>query len=393
MTFDIKKIRHETAACSSILHFNNAGASLMPQPVYKVMCDYLALEQSMGGYEAAAKSVNAIDSFYTTFADLLNATSDEIAFCENATRAWDIAVNSISFEAGDRVFVHQTEYSSNYLGLLRLSQSKGIKIDIMPTDAVGAIDFKTLNESVTTRTKAVFLTHVPSQTGVINPVNAIGEFARKHGLIYVLDACQSVGQMPVDVKAIGCDILCGTGRKFLRGPRGTGFLYVKKSILNDMHPPFVDLHAAEWTSTHGYTLQDNAKRFEGWERFMAGQIALAEAARYAMNIGLDVIQDRIALLADDLRANLRHIDEITLRDTGENKSGIVTFEIEGRDAADVVLLLRAQNINVSAARVEHARLDLEKRGISTLVRASIHYFNTEEEIEKFYTVIRNLQES
>ncbi len=393
MKFDLEKMRRDTPSCTSILHFNNAGASLMPKPVYTVMCDYLALEQSMGGYEAATKSAQAIDSFYTAFANLLNADLDEIAYCENATRAWDIAVNAIPFEVGDRVLVHETEYSSNYLGLLRLSQIKGIKIDIMPTDAKGAINFKALTDIVDAKTKAIFLTHIPSQSGAINPVNEVGEFARQHGLIYVLDACQSVGQMPVDVKAIGCDILCGTGRKFLRGPRGTGFLYVKKSRLTNMHPPFVDLQAAEWTSTHSYTLRDDAKRFEGWERFMAGQIALAEAARYAMDIGLNVIQERIALVSESLRTQLQNIDGVTLRERGEGKqSGIVTFELKGRDASDIVLLLRAKNINVSAARVEHARLDLEGRGIVALVRASVHYYNTQDEIERFCTAIRNLRE-
>ena len=390
MKVGLSDIRGDTPACTSILHFNNAGASLMASPVYKLMCDYLALEQSAGGYEAAAQSADLIDSFYTAFADLLNADPSEIAYVENATRAWDMAVYAIAFKAGDRVLVHQAEYASNYLALLQLSRDKGIEIDIVPSDKSGQLDVTELELLITPRTKALFLTHIASQTGGVNPAEKAGDIARKHGLIYVLDACQSVGQMPVNVKAIGCDILCGTGRKFLRGPRGSGFLYVSQRILKDLHPPFIDLHSAEWTSTHDYTLRVDARRFEVWERFMAGQIALGAAARYAMDIGLDTIEARIGDVAGALREQLAAIDGVTLRDNGPRQSGIVTFEINGHSAPDVVTHLRAKGINTSAAQVQHARLDLEARGITSVVRASVHYFNTTDEVERFCKAIQTL---
>ena len=253
MTFSLDTMRHDTPSCEEVLHFNNAGASLMPLPVYKAMCNHLSLEQSIGGYEAAAQSLDKMEAFYTVFADLLNAHPDEIAYVENATRAWDMAVYAITFQTGDRVLVHEAEYSSNYLALLQLVQSKGIEIDLVPSDESGQIDCSAVGGMITPRTKAIFLTHVPLHGGLINPAQDVGQIAHKHNIIYVLDACQSVGQMPIDVKVIGCDILCGTGRKFLRGPRGTGFLYVSKRILNGLHPPFIDLHAAEWTATNDYT--------------------------------------------------------------------------------------------------------------------------------------------
>ena len=362
----------------------------MPSPVYKAMSDYLTLEQSIGGYEAAAQSKDLIDNFYGAFAKLLNARTEEIAFIENATRAWNMAVSAIAFEVGDRVLIHDTEYSSNYLSLLRLKAVKGIEVDIVPSDAHGQINIQALASLITPRTKAVFLTHAPSQDGLVNPAEEVGKLARKHGLIYVLDACQSVGQMRVDVQAIGCDILCGTGRKFLRGPRGTGFLYVSQRILQDLHPIFVDLQAADWTSTHDYTLRSDAKRFECWERFQAGQIALGKAADYALDVGLDVIESRIGDLAAQLREALQDIEGVSVQDRGVCKSGIVTFSVGDMDAQDVVLQLRARNINVSAARVEHARLDLEKRGVVSLVRASVHYYVCEEEIIRFSQAVKSL---
>lgn len=363
----------------------------MPQPVYAVMCEYLALEQAMGGYEAANISADVIDSFYTTFASLLNAHRDEIAFVENATQAWNRAVYAIPFKAGDRVLIHRSEYAANILAMLHLRQSKGIEIDVVPSDATGQIDCQALERMITPQTKVIFLTHVPSQNGLVNPANLVGQIARKHGILYVLDACQSLGQRPVDVKAIGCDILCGTGRKFLRGPRGTGILYVNKQILRTLHPLFVDLRAADWTSSHDYALRPDATRFEGWERFMAGQIALGAAAQYAMDIGLDVINARISALATALRGQLGGIDSVTVRDQGIEQSGIVTFEIEGIDAPDAVRQLGAQKMNVSAAKAEHARLELEARGITSLVRASVHYYNATEEIDRFCTAIQTLK--
>jgi len=362
----------------------------MPQPVHQVMCDYLALEQTIGGYEAAAQSTDAIDSFYTSFAALLNAHADEIAFVESATRAWDMAVYAIAFQPGDRVLVHETEYASNYLALLHLAKTKGIEIDLVPSDETGQMDCRVLESLITPQTKAVFVTHAPSHSGLMNPAALVGEITQRHGILYVLDACQSVGQMPVDVKAIGCDILCGTGRKFLRGPRGTGFLYVSKRILADLQPVLIDNHAAEWTATHEYKFRDDAKRFEGWERFMAGQIALGEAARYAMTIGLDGIADRICRLAGVLRDQLQTINGVTLLDQGVKKSGIVTFSIKGLEAPDVVTQLRALNINTSSAQVGSARLDLERRGIASLIRASVHYYNTEEEVERFCKALQKL---
>ena len=362
----------------------------MPLPVYTAMSDYLALEQSIGGYEAAAQSSEAIENFYTAFAKLLNAQRDEIAYVENATRAWNMAVSAIPFQVGDRVLIHDTEYSSNYLSLLQLKETKGIEVDIVPSDEMGRMDVQSLKALMTPRTKAIFLVHVPSHDGLVNPAEEVGTFARKHNLFYVLDACQSVGQMLVDVKSIGCDILCGTGRKFMRGPRGTGFLYVSQRILQDLRPVFVDLQAAEWTSTHAYSLRPDARRFECWERFQAGQIALGKAADYALALGLDVIEARIELLASRLRAKLQDIEGVTVHDGGSRKSGIVTFSVGEMDAQDVVLNFRTQNINISAARVEHARLDLEKRGVLSLARASVHYYVSLEEIDRFSEAVQSL---
>ena len=386
---DLEKARADTPACEQLIHFNNAGASLMPEPVYQAVTDHLALERNMGGYEAAAKAQDKIDNFYTTFARLLNAQRDEIAFVENATRAWDMSVYAIPWRPGDRALVHQSEYASNYLALLQLAQEKRIEIDRVPSGADGAIDLKQLEEMIQPQTRAIFLTYVPSQSGLVNPAGEVGDIAHRHKLLYILDACQAVGQMPVDVNAIGCHILSGTGRKFLRGPRGTGFLYVRKNLLESLQPPFVDLHSAPWLDDQSYQLRADAGRFENWECFTAGKIGLTTAAEYAMNIGLSNIQQRVFSLADSLREQLGAIKGITVHDPGSQRCGIVTFSHENKDAESLVTELRSRGIHTSVTARRNARLDFQERGVPSAVRASLHYFNNEQEIANFCQVIES----
>lgn len=385
--FPIERVRAETPACASLLHFNNAGASLQPLRVSEAVREYLELEQSIGGYEANALRAEAIARFHEAFAELLGAKPREIAYVENATRAWDMAFYSLPLQEGDRVVTHASEYASNYLAFMQLERRRGIVVDVVPSDDSGQIDVDALAGAVTPRTKVVAITHVPSQGGLVNPAAAVGKIAREHGLIYLLDACQSVGQLNVDVREIGCHLLSGTGRKFLRGPRGTGFLYVSDEILNDLDPPFIDLHSAEWTAADRFEYAPGARRFENWECFVAGKIGLATAVDYAMELGLDRIEARVSGLAEVLRAKLESYPGIEVQDQGRTRSGIVTFTSERAEPAELVARLRLQRINISSTPRTYAQLDLGERGLDAVARASIHYFNTQDEVERFCAAV------
>jgi selenocysteine lyase/cysteine desulfurase len=379
-SLDIARLRAETPACDTLIHFNNAGASLMPDPVYRAVLDHLALEQSVGGYAAEDDATSVLEDFYDAFAALLNCDRSEIAYVENATRAWDMAFYSLPLKEGDRILTVEAEYVSNFLGFLHQAKRRGLVVDVVPSDASGQLDLDAMERMITPQTRLVAITHVPTQGGLVNPAEDVGKIARRHGITYLLDACQSVGQMPLDVQKIGCDLLSGTGRKFLRGPRGTGFLYVSKAILDRLDPPFIDLHAATWTDARSFELRPDARRFENWESFVAGRVGLRAAVRYALALGLDPIRARVSMLADRLRDNLAALPGVKVRDLGRVRSGIVTFTKDGEQPCDIQARLRAANISVSVSSKSSAQLDFGRRGLLQVVRASVHYFNTEKEI-------------
>lgn len=386
-SIDIKSVRQDTPSCENVIHFNNAGAGLMPDPVFEAVTDHLSLERRIGGYEAQDEAKPLLDSFYTGFAELLNADASEIAYVENATRAWDMAFYSIPLCEGDRVITHESEYVSSYLAFLQLKKRKGIEIDVVPSDESGQIDVDKLTRLITSKTKVIALTHIPTQGGLVNPVAEVGRIAKEHGLIYLLDACQSAGQLKLDVSEIKCDLLSGTGRKFLRGPRGTGFLYVSSAILPELDPLFIDLHSATWLDENTYEFEPGAKRFENWESNIAGRVGLATAVQYALDIGLPQIETRVKALGNRLREQLAEQGEVTVQDRGIEKCGIVTFTKDGENPSDLAERLRSQNINISVSVRSSAQLDFGPRNLDSVARASVHYYNTEDEIDQFCAVV------
>lgn len=359
----------------------------MPDPVYEALTNHLSLETQIGGYEAEAEAKPMLDNFYTGFAELLNADVSEIAYVENATRAWDMAFYSIPFSEGDRIITHESEYVSSYLAFLQLKKRKGIEIDVVPSDDSGQIDVEKISPLITGKTKAIAITHIPTQGGLVNPVVEVGRIAKAHGLIFLLDACQSAGQLKLDVSEIQCDLLSGTGRKFLRGPRGTGFLYVSNEILNELDPLFIDLHSATWMDETTYEFEPGARRFENWESNVAGRVGLARAVQYALDLGLPQIESRVKTLGSRLREQLAENGKITVQDRGIEKCGIVTFTKDSEDPSALADRLRSQNINISVSVKSSAQLDFGSRNLDSVARASVHYYNTEDEIDRFCEVV------
>ena len=371
-------------------HFNNAGASLPPAPVLDAVVRHLEREAHIGGYEAELEAETDIERVYDALARLLSCDRSEIAVVENATRAWDMLFYALPLAPGDRILTAQCEYGSNYIAMLHRAKQTGAVIEAVPNDETGQLSVTALREMLDERVKLIAITHVPTNGGLVNPAQAIGEIARQAGVLYLLDACQSAGQMPLDVTKIGCDMLTGTGRKFLRGPRGTGFLYVRREIMAQLMPPFLDMQAAQWTGVDRYEIRDDARRFETYETSIAAKIGLGVAVDYALSWGLEAIEERVMYLADRLRERLGAIHGITLRDQGQHRCGIVTFTAD--DVASTVMRerLRLHHINIWTSPMSSTRLDMETRGLADVARASVHYYNTEEEIEALCRAVAQL---
>ncbi|HVI44170.1 MAG TPA: aminotransferase class V-fold PLP-dependent enzyme [Chitinophaga sp.] len=377
---EIQQFRAATRGTAGRIHFNNAGGALPPDAVIDPVIAYLQEEAYIGAYEAEYKYGDQLEQVYALIAKLINADVSEVAVVENASTAWMTAFRGISFKPGDEVLVSELEYSTNLIGALQAKKIHGIVIKTAPHDEDGNFSLPALEAAITPRTRMIAVTHIASGTGGMLPVAEIGEVAAKHNILYLVDACQSAGHVPLDVKAIHCDMLAATGRKYLRAPRGTGFLYVKKEILNQLEPLMMDGHSTVAISPDSYTMRDDARRFELYEKNRALVIGLGKAIEYALHVDVARIWQRIQLLSAQLREKLGTIPGVTIQDRGLLRSGIVTFSIKGIDSGSVKSRLLEKHINVSMAMPRATVIYMNKHHITDVVRASVHYYNTEEEI-------------
>lgn len=390
MAIDVERTRFETPGCAHVLHFNNAGASLMPQPVIEAYTSHIQLEARIGGYEAADAAREHRERTYQALAELIGAGAEEIALVDSATRAWNMGFYGLPFNRGDRILTSSASYASNFIAFLHRARTDDLRIDVVPSDDTGQIDLEALDRMSGDGAALVALTHVPTNGGLVNPSEEVGRITRRHGIPFLLDACQSVGQMPIDVDRLKCDVLSATGRKFLRGPRGTGFLYVRTEFLSSLDTPTPDLHSADWVSPREYRQRDDARRFELWESNIAADIALGAAADYALELGMEEVWQRVRGLAAHLRGRLGELPGVTVRDVGRVMCGIVTFTVDGARPVELRSSLRKANANVSISQPNATLLDAESRSLPPMIRASVHYFNTENEIYRFCELLQRV---
>ena len=391
MTLDVDALRRDTPAAADRIHLNHAGASPSPRPVLERVVRHLELEAEIGGYEAAARCAEEFDAVHDTVARLLGCGQDEVALCDSASSAWHRAFWAFPLEPGDTVVTCRSEYMTNALALIRARRTLGIRVEVIDDDVHGQIDVEALADRLDRGDVAlVSLVHVPTQGGLINPAAAVGAACRAAGVPLLLDACQSVGQLPTLVDELGCDLLTATGRKYLRGPRGTGFLYVRRDLQERMDPLLLDGQSATWTGDDTYRLADGAQRFESFERNWAGLLGLGTAVAYALDLGVDRIAERVVALGARLRESLAALDGVEVHDRGVDRCGIVTFTVRGRAPADVADELGSHGVQVLISDVVHARLDLSARGLQSLVRASVHVTNTEDELDRAVDLVERI---
>jgi len=386
---DLARWRAETPGCANVIHLNNAGAGLMPRPVIDAIVAHLDREANYGGYESADDAADAVRESYESVARLIGAEARNIAIVENATVAFFQALAAFDFREGDIIVTTRNDYISNQLAYLSLAKRRGIEIQRAADLASGGVDPQSVRELLRNpRVRMLAVTWVPTNSGLIQPVEILGEIAAEADIPYLVDACQAVGQLPVDVTRLRCDFLSATARKFLRGPRGIGFLYVADRALQRGDAPlYIDMRGANWIEADRYELAPDARRFENWEFAYALVLGLGAAARYAIDAGVERCSQRAIMLADRLRDRLSQFARVL--DRGERRGAIVTADF-GRNAAEIVAALRGRGINTSATFRAWAILDMEQKQAESALRISPHYYNSEEEIDAVVETLRRM---
>jgi selenocysteine lyase/cysteine desulfurase len=383
-------LRADTPATGQLVYLDNAGAALPPRPVVDAVLRHIRREAEIGGYRAEAEAAEAITGTYQAIGQLLNCGTDEVALMESATAGWQQAFHAIRFRPGDRILTTRSEYASNFISYLQVSRRYEASVEVVPDDEHGQLDVAALADLLDDRVRLISITHVPTNGGLVNPAAAVGRLAREAGVCYLLDACQSVGQLPVDVAEIGCDMLTVTGRKYLRGPRGSGALYVRRDRLDELEPPFLDLTSASWTGPTDYQLRPDARRFENFESGVAARVGLGVAVRYTLAVGVPAAWERIHSLAAGLRDRLGAVPGLTVRDKGLVRGGIVSFDLAGVPATEVRDRLRTRGVTVAVSLAGSTLLDMRDRDLSAVVRASVHYYNTDTDLDRATAAIAEL---
>jgi selenocysteine lyase/cysteine desulfurase len=388
---DLDRVRAETPGCLDRVFLDSAGSSLPPAPVLEAVVGHLRREAEVGGYVAEEERAAELGGVRDALARLLGCATADVALMDSATRAWTQLFYAVPLTAGDRILLSRAEYASNAIAALQRARQHGATVEVVPADPAGELDLDALERLLDERVRIVSLVHVPTNGGLVNPVAEATELVHRAGGLVLLDACQSVGQLAVDVARLGVDALAGTGRKWLRGPRGTGFLYVRPELAHELEPPVLDLHSATWTADDRYELAADATRFELWESDVAGRLGLGAAVEYLLALGIEEVEAAVRARAELLRSLLRAIDGVTVADLGRRPSGIVTFAVEGVPAETVRDALAERRITVTVSSRSSTLLDMTDRGLEALVRASPHYFVSDEQLEEAAAAVSALR--
>ncbi|MGX9883127.1 N-methyl-L-tryptophan oxidase [Streptomyces sp. NPDC002276] len=390
-TLNVAAERARTPGSFTGHHFNSAGAALLANGTVEAVIDHLRAESLSGGYEAAKHAAPALEAVYARTAALLGARLEEVALVESATAGWQRAVSALRLRPGDRVLAARSSYVSSALHLLSVERDHGVQVELLPNGPDGAVDLEALEAALRAGPAAlVTAAHVPTSSGLVEPAAAIGALAGAHGVPFLLDATQSLGQLPVDMGAIGCDLLIGTGRKFLRGPRGTGLLAVRRPLLDRLAPEAPDVRGAVWTAERSWELVPDAKRFELWEAAHALRLGLGAALADLAALGVDTVARHLAAVAASLRERLSALPGVQVTDPPAAGGAIVTFVVEGLDASDVQRQLAYRHVHLIAVPAGHGRWDMDHRGLTKVVRASVHVYNDEHDLDALVEAVREI---
>lgn len=384
--------RAETPGCAHRNHLNNAGAGLMPQPVVDAITDHVRLEAEIGGYEASDARADEIARGYDALAEIVGARRENIAVVGSATAGFIQALSSFDFAPGDVIVTTRCDYTSNQIQYLALSARLGVEIVHADDLPEGGVDPQSVREIIARRRpRLVAVSWIPTNSGLVQDVEGVGAVCEDAGVPYVVDACQAVGQLPIDVARLRCDYLSATARKFMRGPRGMGFMFASdRALARGDHPLFVDMRGARWIEAGKYEVHPTARRYEDWEFPYALVLGQAAAARYSLDVGVETAQARAWALAARLRDALGAMPGVRVLDRGASRCAIVTMAAERMHADAIVRALADRGINTVSSLREFGIYDFDAKRVQSAVRLSPHYYNTEGEVDAAVAALREI---
>lgn len=374
-------------------YLNNAGSSLMSHETINSVIDHLSLECRVGGYRAASMCELQIEDFYGLAAKLVGAPSSTcIAFMDSASRAWNMALYGLPLCDGDEIVTLSSEFGTNLVSIFHFASKVGAKVTVLECDPSGFFDMSELRKCLERGARLIAISHVAAHASIVNPVEEIGKLVAQFEALYLVDGCQAAGQMDIDVVEIGCHAYTATGRKWLRGPRGTGFLYVKESSL--ISPLYVDLASADLAfgndgKPSGVTIGSDARRFELWERSIASMIGLKVALSQYLALDQNDVHARMRTASLDLRKCISANSNLKLIGNEASNSSIVGFYTLDPSREDA--LKRAfedAEIQISTMGDWDCPMHFPKNGAGSIFRLSPHYYTEHDTVDLAKAVIQ-----
>ncbi|MDR2623575.1 MAG: cysteine desulfurase [Methanobrevibacter sp.] len=380
-----KDIREDFPILKKFTYLDSASTSLTPIPVIEAMNDYYYNYNSntgRGNYKIAIKSSNKVEDARGKIAKFINGDHDEIIFTKNTTEAINIVVNGLNFEKGENIIVSNVEHHSNLIPWLNL---KNLEVKTAEIDDGYTINTEDVLNLIDENTKLIAITHISNVFGSVQDVEEIGKIARENNLLFLVDAAQSAGYTPIDVGKINLDFMAFPGHKGLLGPVGTGFLYLKKEIAEDLM--IKNLGGGTVTGVKGdeFTLDDVPYRFEGGTHNISGIVGLSKAIDYINNMKVENIEKYCDKLTKELYERIHSIENVEVYGNPNNIHHTVSFNVNGLNPYDVSKILD-ETSNICLRSGFHCSIpSVESVGTENgTVRASIHCYNNFKDIEKLY---------
>jgi len=390
----VSDVRADISFLKEVIYLDAASTTPTPQPVVDAMCEYYYHFNSntgRGAYRTAVKATSEVEKTRVKLSKLINCDPEEIIFTKNTTEAINMVVNGLNYVKGESIVVPNIEHHSNFVPWLNL-KNKGIKTRIIKSGRQGVVKSTDVKETIDKTTKLITITHISNSIGSIQPIEEIGKIAEENDLLYLVDAAQSVGHMSLDVKKTRADFIAFPGHKGLLGPVGTGFLYCSKEIAGTLNPINLGGGTVSDVTEDHFTIADIPARFEGGTQNISGIIGLGAAVDYINRIGLDKIEKHGKKHTEMMYDGIKEIENSVVYGHPENIYDIVGFNINGVNCHDVAKILDEQK-NICVRSGMHCAIPAIKQigayDFGGTVRASIHYYNTREEIK---TLIDTLDE-